>query len=160
VVLPTPSLEIERLGYFQLVPAGEAEHDRVVKICSYCGRENGSNLTHCGQCGMELAERQGGVVRSKPKPAVVCPACGVADDYKAAIALRGSFNWAVFFLGGFLAVIFHNASHQQRVQCNACGGFFGIRSPISRISLVIFWLLVAPSVLVLLLVLISALFLR
>lgn len=130
-----------------------------MKTCSYCGHENESNLAHCEQCCTELQDA-GAVILSTPKPVVVCPACGVADNYKAAIALRGSFNWAVYFLGGFLGVIFHNASHQKRVQCNACGEFFGIRSPMSKISLVIFWLLVAPSVLVLLFVLISAIFSR
>src|SRR5437763_11126878 len=128
--------------------------------CLYCGHDNDTNLTNCGQCGTELRGSQATVERSNPKPGVVCPACGAPDDYKAAIALRGSFNWAVYFFGGFLGVLFHNASRQQRVQCNACGEFFGIRSPMSKVSLAIFWLLVAPSVLILLFLLISAIFAR
>ena len=131
-----------------------------MKTCSYCGRENEVTLAHCGQCGTELPDNEGAVACSAPKSAVVCPACGVTDNNKAAIALRGSFNWIVYFLGGFFGVMFHNASRQQRVQCNACGEFFGIRSPMSKISLVIFWLLVAPTVLILLFVLLSAIFSR
>ena len=87
---------------------------------------------------------------AEPKPAVVCPACGAQDDYKTAIALRGSFNWIVFFLGGFIAVMFHNASRRRRVRCNACGEFFGIRTALSKASLLILWLLIAPTLIVLL----------
>src|SRR6266498_3044419 len=130
-----------------------------MKACSYCGRENDASLTTCRECGTSLPDTEASVVTVQPTQAAgVCPTCGVRDDYKAGIALRGSFSWFIFFLGGFIAVLFHNASRQRRVQCNACGAFFGIRTPLSKLSLFIFWLLIAPTIVVLVFVLLSALF--
>src|SRR5262245_14357153 len=131
-----------------------------MKVCSYCGRENDAVLTACRECGTNLPNIETSVAPAQPRPAVVCPTCGACDDYKAAIAFRGSFSWLVFFLGGFIAVLFHNASRRRRVQCNACGAFFGIGTPISKLSLIVFWLLIAPTIIVLVFVLLSALFSR
>ncbi len=131
-----------------------------MKACSYCGRENDVALTACQECGTNLPDTEGSVAPAQPKPAVVCPTCGARDDYKASIALRSSFSWLVFFLGGFIAVLFHNASRKRRVQCNACGGLFGVRTPLSKLSLVLFWLLIAPTIIVLVFVLLSVLFSR
>jgi hypothetical protein len=131
-----------------------------MKVCSYCGRENDGMLTACRGCGVILPDTEGSAAPAKSKPAVVCPACGACDDYKAGIALRGSFSWLVFFLGGLIAIVFHNASRQRRVQCNACGAFFGIRTPLSMVSLVVFWLLIAPTIIVLAFFLLSTLFSR
>ena len=72
--------------------------------------------------------------------------------------MRGSFSWVVFVLGGFIAVLFHNASRERRVQCNPCRAIFGIRSPLSKVSVVIFWLLIIPGIITLILVLLGALF--
>jgi hypothetical protein len=131
-----------------------------MKRCSYCGRENDDALAICQDCGTSLPDTECTAAPAQPKPAVVCPACGAHDDFKTGIALRGSFSWLVFFLGGFIAVMFHNASRQRRVQCNACGGFFGIRTPLSKVSLAIFWLLIAPTIIVLAYVLLAGLFSR
>ena len=133
---------------------------RCMKVCPYCGRENDAILATCRECGTSLPDTEGAVAPVQPKPTVVCPACGAQDDYKTGVALRGSFSWLVFFLGGFIAVLFHNASRQRRVQCNACGAFFGIRTRLSRLSLVIFWLLIAPTIVALVFLLLSALFSR
>ena len=133
---------------------------RCMKVCPYCGLENDATLATCRECGTSFPDTEGALASVHPKPAVVCPACGAHDGYKTGVALRGSFSWLVFFLGGFIAVFFHNASRQQRVQCNACGAFFGIRTRLSRLSLVIFWLLIAPTIVVLVFVLLSALFSR
>src|SRR6266581_4186982 len=122
-----------------------------MKVCHYCGRENDATLATCRECGTTLPDIEGVVPRAQPKRAIVCPACGAHDDYKTGVALRGSFSWVVFLLGGFIAVLFHNASRQRRVQCNACGAFFGIRTPLSKGSLFIFWLLIAPTIIVLVL---------
>ena len=122
---------------------------RCMKVCPYCGRENDAILATCRECGTSLPDTEGAVAPVQPKPTVVCPACGAQDDYKTGVALRGSFSWLVFFLGGFIAVLFHNASRQRRVQCNACGEFFDIRTALSNTSLVLFWLLIAPTIIVL-----------
>jgi len=127
-----------------------------MKLCSYCGRENDIAVTNCRECGTGLPETNSGAAPAQPKPKVVCPACGAHDNYKNCIALRGSFSWLVFFLGGFFAVLFHNASRERRVQCNACSALFGIRTPLSKLSLVILWLLILPTIIVLLLALIQA----
>jgi len=133
----------------------------LVKTCSYCGRENEESTARCAQCGSELPPGSpAGLDHPDAKAGVACPACGAVDDYKAAIVLRGSFNWAVCFLGGLLGILFHNASRRQRVQCNACGEFFEVRSFMSKVSLLLFWLLMAPAVIVLLLMLLTALFSR
>src|SRR5258708_7166621 len=131
-----------------------------MKVCSYCGQENDAALTACRECGTSLPDSNGIVPVVQPMPAVVCPACGARNDWKAGMDLRGSFSWFVFFLGGFIAVLFHNASRQRRVQCNACGAFFDIRTPLSKLSLVIFWLLIAPTIIVIAFVLLRALFSR
>jgi len=127
-----------------------------MKVCSYCGRENDAVLTACRECGTSLRETEVIVAPVQPKPKVVCPSCGARDDYKTGIALRGSFSWLVLLFGGLIAVLFHNASRQRRVQCNACGALFGIRTPLSKLSLLVFWLLIAPTLIVLVFVLLSA----
>lgn len=131
-----------------------------MKRCSYCGRENDAALATCQDCGTNLPDTESTAVAAQPKPAVVCPACGAHDDFKTGLALRGSFSWLVFFVSGFIAVMFHNASRRRRVQCNACGGFFDIRTPLSKVSLAVFWLLIAPTIIVLAYVLLAGLFSR
>jgi hypothetical protein len=128
-----------------------------MKRCSYCGRENDAARSACQECGTRLPDTESSVASAVPQSAVVCPVCG-AHDYKAALALRGSFNWLVFFLGGFIAVIFHNASRQRRMQCNACGEFFDIRTALSKTSLIVLWLLIAPTIIILAFGLIVGLF--
>ena len=133
-----------------------------MKVCSYCGRENDETLTHCSECGTDLADAKSSPASApapvQPKPKVVCPACGAHDNYENCIALRGSFSWVMFFLGGFIAVLFHNASRERRVQCNACSAIFGVRTRLSKLSLVILWLLILPTIVAILLKLLSALF--
>ena len=127
-------------------------------VCSYCGRENDAALTHCHECGTDLSVPKVISPPVPPKPKVLCPTCGAPDNYQDCIALRGSFSWVVFFLGGFIAVLFRNAGRERRVQCNACSAIFGIRSLLSKLSLVIFWLLILPGIIALVLVLFGALF--
>jgi hypothetical protein len=92
---------------------------------------------------------------SESNRSAICPACGTPDDFKTAIRLGSSFNLAAFVAGGILAVLFCNAGREKRVQCNKCGAVFGIRTPLSIISRVFFWLLVAPTIIVLVLWLLS-----
>lgn len=77
---------------------------------------------------------------------MACPVCGAFDGYKPAVELRGSFSWLIFLAGGLFAVLFRNAGRTRRVRCNKCGALFNIRTPLSIVSLVIFWLLVAPTI--------------
>jgi len=129
-----------------------------MKRCAYCGYENDVTVSICKGCGSTLPKAESRVIPTKPVVSgPACPTCG-GQDYNEALALRSSFSWLVFFAGGFLAVLFHNASREERVQCNACGHFFGIRTPMSRLSLIVFWFLIAPTVLFLACVLVAALF--
>ena len=94
---------------------------------------------------------------------MACPACGVPDGCQPAAELRGSFSLLAFLAGGLFAVLFHNASRPRKMQCNKCGSFFSIRTPFSKVSRAIFWLLVAPTVIgiiILLLRLLNILFTR
>jgi len=129
-----------------------------MKRCSYCGRENDVTVSICKGCGTTLPKVESSAIPAEPiVSGPACPACG-GQDHTAALALRGSFSWLVFLAGGFIAVLFHNASRQRRVQCNGCGHFFGIRTPMSKLSLVVFWFLIAPTVVLLAYVLVAGLF--
>jgi hypothetical protein len=75
-----------------------------------------------------------------------CPKCGATDNYKKVIQFRESFNLLAFLAGDIFAVICLNAARKKRVQCNYCRAFFYIRTPSSKISLVLFWLLVFPAI--------------
>jgi hypothetical protein len=130
-----------------------------MKVCSYCGRENDAGRTVCQECGVSLPGTEG-TGGAPPKPVIACPACGVQNNYKASIALRGSFSWLIFFLGGLLAILFHNASRQRRFQCNACGAFFGVRTPLSKLWLFVLWLLIAPTIILFVFIFMSSLFSR
>lgn len=82
-----------------------------------------------------------------------CPACGVANDYAPTVELRGSFSWIVFLAGGIFAVLFRNAGRRRKVQCKQCETLFYIRKPLSFLSLVLFWLLLSPVIVALLMLL-------
>jgi hypothetical protein len=72
-----------------------------------------------------------------------CPQCGATNDYTQMVELRGSFSWPIFFTGGLLAIIFRNAGRSRKVRCNKCDAAFFISTPLSKVSLVIFWLLMS-----------------
>jgi hypothetical protein len=84
---------------------------------------------------------------------VTCPGCGAADDYSHLVALRRSFSMVAFLFGGLIAVLFHNAGKPSRVRCNKCEVRFYIRSRLSKVARVIFWLLVAPTIVSLVIIL-------
>ncbi|SRR5579862_2525137 len=139
-----------------------------MKTCACCGKKYPDDAVICDvdrtPLGTGISEYNG-PVSSQPasKRAAVCPACGAYDCYKPAIELRGSFNVFVFLAGGLFAVLFHNAGRPRRVQCNQCGALFNIRTRSARVSRVIFWLLVAPtviSIIILLLLLLCTFFAR
>jgi hypothetical protein len=76
---------------------------------------------------------------------VRCPACG-AVDYSPTVELRGSFSWPVFLAGGIFAVLFRNAGRRRKVRCNQCEAVFEVRTPLSKVSLVLLWLLIFPTI--------------
>lgn len=90
-------------------------------------------------------------------PKARCPKCGAVDDYAPAVDLRGSFSWLVFFAGGILAVLFRNAGRQRRVRCKHCDALFSVPAPFSKLSWVIFWLLVCPTIILLVICLLALL---
>jgi len=87
-------------------------------------------------------------------PKVTCPQCGAVDDFTPVVELRSSFSLPVFLFGGLIAVLFRNAGRPRRVRCNKCEARFYVSSPLSKISRVIFWLLVTPSIVVLIIALV------
>ncbi len=122
-----------------------------MKTCGYCGRANDAAAETCGGCGTALPADT-----LAPQPgALSCPACGASGDFKPAVELRGSFNWLAFLAGGILAVMFRNAGRGKKVQCNKCETLFTISSPASKTSRVIFWLLVTPTIIILIVLLID-----
>lgn len=82
-----------------------------------------------------------------------CPICGATNDLMPAVELRSSFNWLIFLAGGLLAVICRNAGRKRKMRCNQCGAIFETRSSLSKLSLLIFWLLICPTVIFLICVL-------
>jgi hypothetical protein len=87
-----------------------------------------------------------------------CPSCGATSGFAPAVELRGSFSWFVFLAGGIFAVLFRNAGRRKKVKCNNCGTLFEIRSTLSTVSLVFFWLLICPTVITLIILLLNFLY--
>jgi hypothetical protein len=82
----------------------------------------------------------------KPPGAVACPSCGALESVKPKVEFRSSFSLPVFLLGGIFAVIFRNAGRGKKMRCHNCGTIFTVRSAMGKVSRVIYWVLVAPSV--------------
>lgn len=142
-----------------------SEHGRAfsMKKCSYCGKEYPNDAVICvvdqSQLDEQVAETNNLTASVQPaRQTNPCPACGAFDGYKPVAELRGSFSLIIFLIGGLLAVIFRNAGRPRRVQCNTCGALFNIHTPATKVSRVIFWLLVAPAVLALVILLLHLLF--
>jgi len=124
-----------------------------MKTCSYCGKQYPDDAEVCvldQQPLKGLAESPAGVT----PPKVTCPQCGAADDFTRLVELRSSFSLPAFLFGGLIAVLFRNAGKARRVRCNKCESRFYVSSPLSKISRVIFWLLVTPTIICLGIVLI------
>jgi hypothetical protein len=124
-----------------------------MKSCPYCGGQYADEVAVCPVDQYELTDttkskNEGGNSR------VTCPACGVADDFTFTVEPRGSFSLPAFLAGGILAVIFRNFAHGRRVRCNKCEARFYYRSPLSKVSRVIFWILVTPAIITLIVLLI------
>ncbi len=122
-----------------------------MKSCPYCGAQYADDAVACAADGHPLDSSTESRQRSSgaAAPRVRCPACGAPDDYAQTVELRGSFSWLVFLAGGLLAVLFRNAGRRRRVRCNKCEALFDVRTPLSMLSLVFFWLLVCPTIIAL-----------
>ncbi len=122
-----------------------------MKICPYCGKQYPDDALLCSidRQPLEGIAESPQRISKAPVPKVQCPACGASDDYTAAIELRSSFSWPVFFAGGIWAVLFRNAGRRRKVRCNRCETRFYIRTPLSKISLVLFWILICPTIVIL-----------
>ena len=124
-----------------------------MKTCSYCGKQYPDDAEVCvldQQPLKGLAELPAGAT----SPKVTCPQCGAADDFSPVLEMRSSFSLLAFLSGGLIAVLFRNAGRPRRVRCNKCEARFYVSSPLSKISRVIFWLLVTPTIVVLIIALI------
>jgi hypothetical protein len=87
-----------------------------------------------------------------------CPTCGATDNFTPAVELRASFNWLVFLAGGLLAIVFRNAGRPRKMRCNQCAAIFETRTSLSTLSLVIFWLLIGPTIIALIWLLVAMIF--
>jgi hypothetical protein len=118
-----------------------------MKSCPYCGARYGDDAVACTADGYALGNltESGEDLGKVATPRVRCPHCGAADNYVSAVELRGSFSWLAFLAGGLLAVLFRNTGRERRVRCNQCDALFSVRTPFSKVSRVIFWLLVCPT---------------
>src|SRR6266496_669546 len=122
-----------------------------MKACPYCGKQYSDDAIVCPidrqplNDSAELHQK----VSAMPGPRVLCPVCGASDDYTPTVELRGSFSWPVFFAGGIFAVLFRNAGRRRKVRCNKCETLFNIRTPLSKVSWVLFWLLICPTIIAL-----------
>lgn len=117
-----------------------------MKSCSYCGASYPDEVMVCPVDRHPLGEP------AATKRKVNCPHCGSTDDYTFTVEARGSFNLPVFVLGGIFAVMFRNAGRARRVRCNKCDARFYVRSRLSQVSRILFWLLIAPGLVWLLIV--------
>jgi hypothetical protein len=119
-----------------------------MKSCSYCGKQYSDDLIECPTDGNPLSNSSetSKLTNEARKPKAPCPACGAADDYTTALKLRSSFSVRWYLVGGLLGVFVRNAGQPTRVRCNKCGEFFHIRTSLSKVSAVLFWFLVAPTI--------------
>ena len=132
-----------------------------MKTCSYCGKQYPDNAEVCDLDQQPLKGPAQPAASGVAPTKVTCPQCGAADDFTAVIDTRGSFSLTTFLLGGLIAVLFQNAGKARRVRCNQCEARFFVSSRLSRLSRVIFWLLVTPTIIclgLLLIMLIHTLF--
>ena len=124
-----------------------------MRTCSYCGKQYPDDTQVCAvdqQPLTEPAESQS----SAAAPKIVCPQCGVADDFTQAIDIRGSFSLPAFLFGGLIAVLFQNAGKSRPVRCNKCDARFFVSTRLSKFSRVIFWLLVTPTIIGLIIIIV------
>lgn len=119
-----------------------------MKRCQYCGAQYSDEVVTCVSDGHPLdgSEESLEGARHIPAPRVHCPACGAADDYTLTVALKSSWSWLAFLAGGIPAILFRNAGRRRRARCNKCNELFYLRTPVSKFSLTLFWLLIGSTI--------------
>lgn len=82
-----------------------------MKSCPYCGGQYPDDVVICAIDHRELEDLKESpqTTKSTPVLSVLCPACGVSDDYTPVVELRGSFSWGTYLAGGLFGVLFQNA---------------------------------------------------
>src|ERR1700743_835625 len=116
-----------------------------MKACPYCGGQYPDEVDLCPIDRHALVDSQGFKTAGE-KSKITCPACAAVGDNTFTVTPRSSFSLLAFLSGGILAVLFRNAGGNRRVLCNRCDARFYVRTPLSRISLVLFWLVVSPTI--------------
>ena len=125
-----------------------------MKSCPYCGGRYPDDVAVCPADQHELAA----AAKSKPvtnsKPVTdgsqeICPGCGAVNDYRFTVEPKRSHGLLAFLGGGILAYAFFKSGRGQRVGCNKCEAGFYVRSPLSTASMIIFWVLVSPTIIIL-----------
>ena len=125
-----------------------------MKACLYCGAQYPDDVLVCPVDQHALGNPAEAKPPGRIDPAgTICPGCGVSGDYTFVVEPRSSFSLLAFLGGGLPAVFFRNAGRRRRVRCNRCEARYYVRSPLGKISQVIFWLLVAPTIIVLIILL-------
>ena len=144
----SPSLSSRCRATDRLPGIGQAGGFNKMKFCRYCGARYPEDAITCPIDGNALDDsRKAHISPTKATSRrASCPACGTAGDYTPVVQLRSSFSWIAFLAGGLFAVIFRNAGRPKRVRCNKCQGIFEVRTPLSKVFLIIFWLLISPAI--------------
>ena len=135
-----------------------------MKACSYCGKQYPDDMAVCplDQQPLTAAAEVAPQVSPEVAPVVmlrgsVCPQCGEAEDFTHVMDFGGSFNLPAFLLGGLIGVMLRNAGKARAVCCNKCQTRFYLSTPFSKISRMMFWFLVTPTIILLILALIASL---
>ncbi|HEY4416834.1 MAG TPA: hypothetical protein VGO57_14175 [Verrucomicrobiae bacterium] len=118
-----------------------------MKTCSYCGRQYPDDAEVCAIDQQPLVALVK-LASEIPAGKVSCPQCGVADDFTQVIDPRRSFSLPIFLFSGLIAIVFQNAGKARRVRCNQCEARFNVTKPLNKVARVIFWLLIAASIVV------------
>jgi hypothetical protein len=119
-----------------------------MKSCPYCGARYADNVAVCPADQHQLTV----ATESKPETGgsqEICPGCGAVNDYRFTVEPRRSFGLLAILGGGILAYAFLKSGRGRRVRCNKCEAGFYLRSPLSTASMLIFWILVSPTIILL-----------
>src|ERR1041385_7433578 len=104
-----------------------------MKNCSYCGKENSGDASHCTGCSTQFRTDS---TKSDPvTSAVSCPKCG-ASEYQETISLEPSLIPSFFHAGGWLASTIYAVTRKQRMRCLKCEAAFFVPTKMSRAALV------------------------
>lgn len=118
-----------------------------MKSCQYCGAQYSDDVVTCAadEFSLDPSPREEASATGSAPIGIRCPACG-AQDCAPAVELRDSFSLPVILAGGILALLFRNAGRRRKLRCNKCGELFEICTPLSKVSVALFRLLICPTI--------------